>query len=305
MRIICSGLTAIACLIGGNCAAETQTLTLMRGIDAPHYDAQRTGYTPAADVVNMIQDTLVALDWDGRTPIPNLAKSWQISPDGKTYTFKLRDDVTFCSGKKFTADDVVYTFKRLQDPQTRAPQAWRAGKIKELRAPDPYTVEYELEEPDSGLLLQLTVFTNVIINQESVERLGKDYGVNGVDGTGPWCFVSWQPRNEVVLRRHDAYRWGPAMYENRGPVHFDRLVIKNVPEEFEPGCGNDGGHVRLYQPVSDGLHSPGKGDTDASGAGSAAQLPTAFLRFQDDARDGVRPAGEAGDEHRDQPRRAG
>jgi peptide/nickel transport system substrate-binding protein len=231
MRIIYSGLTAIACLIGGNCAAETQTLTLMRGVDAPHYDAQRTAYVPAADVVNMIQDTLVALDWDGRTPIPNLAKSWQISPDGKTYTFKLRDDVTFCSGKKFTADDVVYTFKRLQDPQTRSPQAWRAGKIKELRAPDPYTVEYELEEPDSGLLLQLTVFGNVIINQESVERLGKDYGVNGVDGTGPWCFVSWQPRNEVVLRRHDAYRWGPAMYENRGPVHFDRLVIKNVPEE--------------------------------------------------------------------------
>ncbi len=233
MRLIHSGLTAIACLIGGNCAAETQTLTLMRGLDPPHYDAQRTTSWGAADIVNMIQDTLVALDWDARTSIPYLAKSWEISPDGRTYTFKLRDDVTFCSGKKFTADDVIYTFKRFRDPATNSPVAWRAGKIKELRALDPYTVEYELEEPYSGLLWQLTMFNNVIINQESVEKLGKDYGVNGVDGTGPWCFVSWQPRNETVLRRHDAYHWGPAMYQNPGPVHFDRLVLKIVPEELE------------------------------------------------------------------------
>ena len=133
----------------------------------------------------MIQDTLVALDWDGRTPIPLLAKSWQISPDGRTYTFKLRDDVTFCSGKKFTAEDVVYTFKRLKDPETKAPFAWRAGRIKELRAPDPYTIEYELEEPYSSLLLQLTMFSNAIINNESVEQIGKDYGISGTDGTGP------------------------------------------------------------------------------------------------------------------------
>ncbi|HME20937.1 MAG TPA: ABC transporter substrate-binding protein [Acetobacteraceae bacterium] len=232
MRIICSGLAAIACLIGADCVAETQTLTLMRGIDPPHYDAQRTTSWPVADIVNMIQDTLVALDWDGRTPIPYLAKSWQISPDGRTYTFKLRDDVTFCSGKKFTAEDVVYTFKRLLDPATRSPFAWRAGKIKELRAPDPYTVEYELQEPYNSLLLQLTMFSNVIINQESVEQLGKDYGINGADGTGPWCFVSWQPRNETVLRRHDAYHWGPTMYRNPGPVHFDRLVLKIVPEDL-------------------------------------------------------------------------
>jgi peptide/nickel transport system substrate-binding protein len=85
----------------------------MKSLDAPHYDGQRTTWSPTSDIVNMIQDTLVALDWDGRTAIPYLAKSWTISEDGRTYTFKLRDDVTFCSGKKFTAADVVYSFKRL------------------------------------------------------------------------------------------------------------------------------------------------------------------------------------------------
>ena len=129
---ICLALSAAA-------PAPAQTLNLMKGIDAPHYDAQRTTWGPTSDIVNMFQDTLVALDWDGKTALPYLAKSWTISPDGKLYTFKLRDDVSFCSGKKMTAEDVIFTFKRLKSPEIKGPYAWRAGNIKELRAPDPGT----------------------------------------------------------------------------------------------------------------------------------------------------------------------
>jgi len=232
MRNILKGMAALLGMVGVSSMAEAETtLRMMKSLDAPHYDGQRTTWSPTADIVNMVQDTLVALDWDGKTAIPYLAKSWTISPDGKLYTFKLRDDVSFCSGKKFTAQDVIYSFNRLKDPETRAPYAWRAGNIKDLRAPDPYTVEYELAEPFSELLLQLTMFTNTIHNKESVETLGKDYGIKGLDGTGPWCFVSWQPRTEIVLKRHDAYRWGPSMYQNKGPVKFDKLSIKIVPED--------------------------------------------------------------------------
>lgn len=212
-------------------AANAQTFNVMRSLDAPHYDAQRTTWGPTGDVALLVQDTLVALDWDAKTPIPHLAKSWTVSPDGRIYTFQLRDDVTFCSGKKFTSADVAYTFKRLKELGNRAPYAWRAGPVKEVRPVGPHTVEYELTEPFSELLLQLTMWTNVILNQDNVEQLGKDYGISGLDGTGPWCFVSWTPRTETVLRRHDAYRWGPSMYKNPGPVKFDRMVIKIIPEE--------------------------------------------------------------------------
>jgi peptide/nickel transport system substrate-binding protein len=221
---------ALGCL-GTVSLAEAQTLNMMKSLDAPHYDAQRTTWSPTSDIVNMMQDTLVALDWDGKTPIPYLAKSWKISEDGRTYVFNLREDVQFCSGKKFTADDVVYSFKRLKDPETKAPYSWRAGDIKEVRALDKHTVAYELNEPFSELLLQLTMYTNVIHNKESVESLGKDYGVKGADGTGPWCWVSWTPRTEIVLKRHDAYRWGPEMYKNKGPVKFEKLHIRIVPED--------------------------------------------------------------------------
>ena len=181
MRRIIAGVVTLLGAAGLSSIAEAQTLKMMKSLDAPHYDGQRTTWSPSSDIVNMFQDTLVAMDWDGKTAIPYLAKSWTISEDGKLYTFKLRDDVQFCSGKKFTAEDVIYSFKRLKDPATKGPYAWRAGVIKELRAPDPYTVEYELQEPYSELLLQLTMFTNVIHNKESVEALGKDYGIKGAE----------------------------------------------------------------------------------------------------------------------------
>ena len=153
MRGIVKGLAATAMLACAASMAQAQTLKVMKSLDAPHFDGHRTTWAPTADVTNMILDTLVALDWDGRTVIPYLAKSWTISEDGKTYTFKLRDDVQFCSGKKFTSADVVYSFRRLLDPATKAPLKWRAGNVKDLRTPDPYTVEYELNEPYSDLML--------------------------------------------------------------------------------------------------------------------------------------------------------
>jgi peptide/nickel transport system substrate-binding protein len=249
MRKIITGVAAFLGMVGAGSATEAQTLRMMKSLDAPHYDGQRTTWSPSSDIVNMFQDTLVAMDWDGKTAIPYLAKSWTVTPDGKLYTFKLRDDVSFCSGKKFTADDVVYSFKRLTSPELKAPLAWRAGNLKDIRAIDPYTVEYELAEPFSDLLLNLTMFTTAIHNKESVESLGKDYGVKGADGTGPWCFESWQPRTEIVLKRHDAYKWGPSMYQNKGPVKFEKLVIKIVPEDSSRVAAMMGGQFDVTHQI--------------------------------------------------------
>src|SRR5918995_3988366 len=99
MRAVAKRLALAAFLACAASAAQSQTLKMMKSLDAPHFDGHRTTWAPTADVTNMILDTLVALDWDGRTVIPYLATSWTISEDGKTYTFKLRDDVQFCSGK--------------------------------------------------------------------------------------------------------------------------------------------------------------------------------------------------------------
>src|SRR4030095_8847671 len=112
-----------------------------------------------------------------------------------------------------------------------------------------YTVEYELAEPYSDLLLNLTMFTMAIHNKASVESLGKDYGVKAIAGTGPGCFESGQPRTEIVLKRHDAYKWGPSMYKNKGPVKFEKLSIKIVPEDASRVAAIMGGQFDLTHQV--------------------------------------------------------
>jgi peptide/nickel transport system substrate-binding protein len=222
MSVVAAGLAA---------PASAQTLTIIRNIDAPHYDGVRTTAGATGEVLFHTGDTLVALDYDLKTIRPSLASSWEISPDGTTYTFKLRDDVTFCSGKKMTADDVVYTFQRVLNKETRAPFAWRMGPGISVTAKDATTVEYKMSAPFSELLLNLTNFHGTIISKDSVEALGKDYGVKGMDLTGPYCFQSWEPRNQTVATRNEAYRWGPPVYQNRGPAKFQRIVWRIVPEE--------------------------------------------------------------------------
>ena len=124
----------------------------------------------------MVGDTLVALDYDLKTVKPGLAKSWSVSEDGKTYTFNLKEGVKFCSGKEFTAQDVVDNINRWRDPATKGVVTWRAGPVKEVRAKDKLTVEYELTKPYSELLFQMTQHFHTIINVDQAKELGDDFG---------------------------------------------------------------------------------------------------------------------------------
>jgi peptide/nickel transport system substrate-binding protein len=212
-------------------AQNPNTFIEIRSQDAPKYDPQHNTASGMGYPMYMMGDTLVSLDYDLKTVRPLLAKSWAVSEDGLTYTFNLRDDVTFCSGKKFTAADAIYTLKRLVDPATRAPFYFRAGLIDTLEAPDPYTLVYKLKSPHSELLIDLANFATTIINKNNVEALGPDFGVKGFDGTGPMCWESWEPRKDLVLKRHAAYKWGPPFYKNPGPVKYEKYIWRIVPED--------------------------------------------------------------------------
>ena len=243
-------LLSVALALGLAFPAPAQTLRMMKSLDAPHYDGHRTTWSPTSDIVNMFQDTLVAMDWDGKTVIPYLAKSWTQSPDGKLYTFKLRDDVQFCSGKKFTAEDVVYSFKRLTGPELKAPLAWRAGNLKDIRATDKYTVEYELAEPFSDLLLNLTMFTTAIHNKESVESLGKDYGTKTADGTGPWCFESVAAAHRDRAEAPRRLQMGPVDVPEQGPGEVRKALDQDRARGSEPRRRHVGRPVRRFPPVA-------------------------------------------------------
>jgi peptide/nickel transport system substrate-binding protein len=233
-------------------AAFGQSITVVREVDSDRYDPHRSTARGASEVLFMLGDTLVSLDYDMQTIKPGLAESWTQSADGLSYVFNLRKDVKFCSGKPMTAADVVYSIKRWIDPETKSPVRWRAGKVADIVAKDDHTVEYKLTAPYSELLYQLTQSFAVVIDKEDVAKLGADFGVKGFNGTGPFCWVDWKPRDEMRMKRHDAYRWGPPIYDNRGPAQVQEVVWKIVPEENTRLAALMTGqsHVTQYIPYS-------------------------------------------------------
>ena len=232
MRRMYLAAAAAATLVLPPIAADAQqkTVTLSREIDTDRYDPHRSTARSTAEVLFMTSDTLVALDYDLKTVHPGLAQSWTISPDGLTYTFKLKPGVTFCSGKKLTAADVVASYERWLNPDTKGVVLARMGSVDSITAPDELTVVYKLKQPFSELLFQMAQHFHVIVNAEQARQLGQDFGVKALDGTGPFCFESWTPRDQTVLVRNPNYKWGPPIYADATPK-VDRIVWKVVPEE--------------------------------------------------------------------------
>lgn len=145
--VLTAGVAAAAVMTGAAYAQTKAPLSILRVIDADNYDPIRSTATAMVEVMSMLGDTLVSLDFDMKTIKPGLADSWTVSDDGTTYTFNLRKDVKFCDGRPMTAADVVYTIERWQNPEKRSPTAFRGGKVKSVTAQDDYTVIYQLEEP--------------------------------------------------------------------------------------------------------------------------------------------------------------
>ncbi len=216
-------------LAAAGAAAET-VVNVTRENDTERYDPHKTTARATADVAFMIFDTVVSLDYDMKTVKPGLAKSWTVSDDGLVYTFDLRDDVSFCSGKKLDAAAVVASIKRWLDPATGGVVKSKAGNVDDIVATGPYTFEYRLKTSYSELLLQMTQHYFSIINAEEAAAQGVDYGVKGVDGTGPYCFESWTPRDKTVLTRHEGYTWGPPQFSYQAP-QVDKVVWRVGPEE--------------------------------------------------------------------------
>ena len=80
---------------------------------------------------------------------PNLAESWTVTPDGMTYTLKIRQGVKFHDGSVMTVDDVVFSLDRIRDPKLASYVAWMLAKVKDVTAPDATTVVITLSEPDA------------------------------------------------------------------------------------------------------------------------------------------------------------
>jgi len=226
------------------------TLVVAFNADPETLDPHITTALLASRVLALIHDNLINRDYDGSFK-PALAEKWDISSDGKVYTFTLKKGVKFHSGKDFSSADVKYTFERWLNTE-KSPTSFAIKPIDKIEAPDPQTVRFTLKEPYNIFLDQLAGAWAVMLNQATVDKAGSDYGITVADGTGPYKFVSWTRNQKIVLARNDAYTWGSSMFQNQGPAYVDGVEIRIIPEDNTRLAEFQAGNVHLVQDVPQG-----------------------------------------------------
>ncbi len=187
---------------------------------------------------------------DSLEVLPDIARSWTVSPDGTTYTFFLRSGVVFSSGRPVTADDFKYSFERVLSPAVRSPRLWvfeavrgarafslgGAPDVAGIRARDAATLVIELERPFTPFLSMLGMPTACVVDREQVEKTGRGFGQQPV-GTGPYRLESWDADNQIVLVRNDRY-FGPK-------PKTQRLVYRVFTEEFSMRTEFEAGNLDI------------------------------------------------------------
>lgn len=165
--------------------------------------------------VHFLFNTLIEVD-SQLNITPSLAKSYEISPDGLTYTFFIRDDVYFHDnpifpdgkGRKMTAHDIEYSFNRIIDPHTASPGAWifndRIDISQPFTAVDDTTFIIRLKQPFGPFLEILSMPYCSVVPKEVVTHYGSDFR-NNPCGTGPFKFVLWEEGNVLLLHKNEHY----------------------------------------------------------------------------------------------------
>lgn len=199
------------------------------------YDAQSNGR-----IVDNVYEGLMYVDDDGNIQ-PNIAESWEISPDGLTYTFHLRNDVKFHNGDTLTAEDVKYTF----DECAKAGYSVEiTSAFAETIAQDDTTFILKLDTPNAPMLRNIAVARSLyVMNKAVAEQLGDKFPVAPVGaGSGPYKFESWESGQNVCLVSNEEYR--------KGAPAIKKVTYKFIKEPSSGAIALETGDVDIYADIS-------------------------------------------------------
>ena len=187
------------------------------GIDPLTLDPALSGEMTSHGYVTQLFSGLVR-SGDELEPTPDIAQSWQVSDDGRTYTFYLRQDVKFHDGRQVKAEDFKYSWERACDPETGSLTAATylgdivgagevlAGKTKDIsgvKVIDDFTLEVTIDAPKSYFLSKLTYPTAFVVDRANVEQGGEWWRTP--NGTGPFRLKQWQESTLLILERNELY----------------------------------------------------------------------------------------------------
>ncbi len=220
----------------GYLTSEPANLDPARGVDVNEGSVQAKLF-----------DGLVRYD-EAMHLVGNLAERWEISADGKFYTFRLRQGVRFHDGQPFTAKDVLYSFDRLLDPKTASPRTWVLEKVRGakerldgsaptvagLTCPDAYTVCIELTEPFAPFLSLLSMPAAFVLPSGAADRIARKEFFEKPVGTGPFKAVARERDSYIRLEANPSYH-GPQ--PQVGAIEL-RIIPESLKAEMEFESGN-------------------------------------------------------------------
>ncbi len=181
-----------------------------------------------------VAESLTDQDPETGKIIPWLAKSWEVSDDALTYTFHLRDNVTFSNGERFNAVAVKTAFDSDKALATELPATFGATYLAgydHAEVVDDLTVKLVLAKPNAGFL-QATSTTNLsILAPASYTLSAKERSLGKIIGTGPFVLASYTPEVGAHLTKRKGYAWASANMKNQGEAHLDAVDISYIPEE--------------------------------------------------------------------------
>jgi oligopeptide transport system substrate-binding protein len=210
---------------GGQQAAE-QVITIAWGAEPPSLDPGLASDTTSANIIRNIMDPLLTLDPQTLEAQPNLAESWEVSDDGTTVTFHLRDDGKWTNGDPVTAGDFVYSWKRTLSPELAADYAYQlygivgateyngcekncealADKVG-VEAPDDQTLVVHLTSPQPWFITQVSHHSFLPVHQATVEEFGDQWtDPENIVSNGPFQLVAREPEASIDLEKWDGWR---------------------------------------------------------------------------------------------------
>ncbi len=189
---------------GGGGGGEGGTLVAAVSAQPDQFDPHQTTAYPSFQVLENVYDTLVVPNAEDLTMEPSLAESWETSEDGLTWTFTLREGVTFHDGSEFDSADVVYSYRRIIDEELQ--NSYRFATVTGIEAPDARTVVLTLSQPTPNLLERIGAFKGMaILPENAAEDIDL---VTEANGTGPFRLDSSDASSTVLTAYED--HWGGA-----------------------------------------------------------------------------------------------
>ncbi len=191
-------------------------------VDPPTLDPHLTTDATSARIIVEVFGGLVTIDRDLNI-VPDLAESWDVSEDGKVYTFHLRPDAMFHDGKPVTARDVQWSLERVTNPLTESPVvdqylgdivgvkeklAGDALSISGVRLVDEHTIEIAIDEAKSYFLAKLTYPTGFVLDKDNIEANPRNW-FRDPNGTGPFRLVEYKVGETLRLGRNENFHLGP------------------------------------------------------------------------------------------------